>query len=116
MKFKPTRPISESTEFELESVIARKTDNSEEKLTYARILRQRGNTDIYRKLSKQKITEINNNTSLAQKLQTNTKNKRDCNKPRSSASSTLKVDEENQKTTKRSLKQEIKKFKLKLLL
>ena len=99
LKFKPTRPVSETTEFERESLIQKRTDNSGTKPTYASILRKQSNIDIQRKLSKQKIAETNN-TSLAQKLRTNRKNKRDYNKPRSAASSASNADEENRKTTK----------------
>ena len=38
LKFKPTRPVSENTEFERESLIPRKAKNSGGKPTYETIL------------------------------------------------------------------------------
>ena len=57
-------------------------------------------TDIQRKPRKQKVTETNSNTSLAQKLQKVGKTNVIAPKPRSLASSTSKTDEESRNTTK----------------
>ena len=91
LKFKPIRPITETTKFEHGSEFQRKTDNLGRKPTYANILRKRSNTNIQRKLSKQNIAESNNNASNAQKLLINRPNKRDHNKSRSAASPTMKT-------------------------
>ena len=55
-----------------------------------------------------KIAETSNNTcitTLAQKLQTNRTNKRDCSKPRSLVSLISKADEENRKAAKENLEE-----------
>ena len=55
-----------------------------------------------------KIAETSNNTiitTLGRKLQTNRKNKRDCNKPRSLVSLISKADEENRQAAKENLEQ-----------
>ena len=62
LKYKPTRPTTETTEFEQGLQFHRKTDNPSGKPTYANILRKQTNTNIQRKLSKQNIAETNNNS------------------------------------------------------
>ena len=79
--------------------------------TYASILRKRSNTNSQRKLSKQNIAEINNNTSISQKLLTNTQNKSDHNKRRSAASATSNTDEEVTQNPIEKLEEEIVRLK-----
>ena len=74
------------------------------KPAYASILRKQSNTEIQRRLSKQKIAETNNNTSIAQKLLINSQNKRDHNKPRPAASATSNTDDENTQTQDKTKK------------
>ena len=55
LKFKPTRSVSETTEFKRESLIPIKTDNSGEKKTYANIVFRR--VQLHRYLEKTKKTK-----------------------------------------------------------
>ena len=89
----------------------RKADNPGGKETYESILRKQSNTNIQRKLSKQNIAENNNNTSITPKLQISSQNKRDHNKPRSTASVTSNADDENTQNSRQNLKEEIKRLK-----
>ena len=52
LKFKPARPITETTEFEHGLLFQKKVDNPGGKQTYASILRKQSNTNIQRKLNK----------------------------------------------------------------
>ena len=72
-----------------------KKNNYGKEPTYASILLERSNTDIQKKLSKQKIAETNSNILLTQKLQTCRQNRRAYKKPRSAALSTSNTDEGN---------------------
>ena len=57
------------------------------------------------------IRETSNNTSIAQKLLINRQNKCDQNKPRSAASATSNVDDENTQNLTQNLEEEIKRLK-----
>ena len=57
-KFKPTRPVNETTEFERKSLIKTKRDNSGDKPPYASIPDKESNTDIHGKLNKQKMQKL----------------------------------------------------------
>ena len=59
LKFKPTRPITKTTEFKHGSQFQRKTDNPGEKQTNTSILHKQSNTNIQRKLNKKNIAKTN---------------------------------------------------------
>ena len=96
LKSKRTRPVIEATDIELVLQFQRKTNNPGGKPTCASISRKPRDINIHKKLSKQNIAKTINKTSMVQKFLIKRQNKRDHNKPKSSALAASNEDEKVQ--------------------
>ena len=113
LKSKPTRPVIEATDIELVLQFQRKANNPGGKPTCVSILRKPRDIKIHKKLSKKNIAKTINKTSIVQKFLINRQNKRDHNKPKSSALAASNEDEKLQTLKGKTSK---KKFEVAFLL